>query len=355
MGKVKTRGNGQGTAYKRGKTWQARIVIGWKLVGNPPHSCPIYKTKSGFATKKEAVQYLPELMKAKVIEHKPETFIRDMELWRQQYARRVSASTLSGYVSAFKHFSPVHYKRIDTITAVDLQWCIDNCTKGKRTKQLMKVVAGLVFKYAIDAGQAMKDPSANLYLGDDETTHYEPLTEDELRLIDQSGLEYSDYIVALCYLGHRPSELWAFKKTDYHRDGDTHYLVGGIKTDAGKNRAVTIPPKVLPIIERRLSTPGTDLLFPRVDRNKDGEFTGYSQMPERYFNKYIWKPMMDKLGIVGKVPYATRHTYANKMKAVSGDEKDKAGLMGHASYETTRKHYQTSTLADKKAITDQIK
>ena len=64
---------------------------------------------------------------------------------------------------------------------------------------------------------------------------------------------------------------------------------------------------------------------------------------------------MEKLGIVGKVPYATRHTYANKIKAVVGDEKDKAGLMGHASYDTTRKHYQTTSLPEAKAITDQIK
>ena len=193
-----------------------------------------------------------------------------------------------------------------------------------------------------------------MYVGDDETTHYEPLTEDELLRIEQSGLEYSDYIVAMCYLGYRPTELWTLKKTDYHADGDTHYLVGGIKTEAGRNRAVTIPPRIQSIIDRRLSAIGTDILFPRVDRDKSGEFAGYSVMPERYFNRYIWKPMMDRLGITGKVPYAARHTYANKMKRATGDEKDKAGLMGHASYETTRKHYQSTTLAEKKAITDQF-
>ena len=352
---ARKRGNGQGAAYKRGNYWEARVVIGWKIGGEPPHKIPVYKTKGGFATKKEAVNYLPELLKVKIIEHKPESFTADKDHWKEQYQKRVSAKTMEGYLGAFKYFAPIHYKLVDTITAVDLQKCIDDCPKGKRTKQLMKVVAGLVFKYAMDANQIMKDPSENLYLGDEETTHYEPLTEEELRTIEQSGLDYSDYVVAMCYLGHRPTEFWAFKKKDYHKEGDTHYLVGGIKTDAGKDRAVTIPPKVLPIIQHRLSVVGTDLLFPRIDHNRKGEFTGYSQMPERYFNKYIWKPMMEKLGIVGKVPYAARHTYANKMKNVSGDEKDKAGLMGHASYETTRKHYQTTTLAEKKAITDQIK
>ena len=28
--KPKTRGNGQGTAYKVGRTWQAEVVIGWR-------------------------------------------------------------------------------------------------------------------------------------------------------------------------------------------------------------------------------------------------------------------------------------------------------------------------------------
>ena len=52
--------------------------------------------------------------------------------------------------------------------------------------------------------------------------------------------------------------------------------------------------------------------------------------------------------------FAKTRCYANKMKKAAGDEKDKAGLMGHASYETTRKHYQSTNLEEKKAITDQL-
>ena len=352
--KTKSRGNGQGTAYRRGKYWEARIVIGWKIGGDPPHKIPVYKTKGGFSTKKEAVNYLPELLKTTIIEHKPETFFTNFNLWKEQYRERISEKSMGGYASAFKHFAPIHYKRVDTISAADLQQCITACKAGKRTKQMMKLVASHVFKYAIDANQISKDPSAHLYTGNDATTHYAPLTEEELQLIENSGLEYSDYIVALCYLGHRPTEFWNFKKSDYHVDGDTHYLVGGIKTDAGKDRIVTIPPKVLPIIQHRMSVIGTDLLFPRIAKDNRGQFKGYAVMQEKYFSQKIWKKIAAELGIVGKVPYATRHTYANKMKRVSGDEKDKAGLMGHASYETTRKHYQSTTLAEKKAITDQF-
>ena len=352
------RPNGTGNVYPRNNTWTARVVDHYErvIVDGKKKLRPVWKTKGGFKTKRDAINYLPVLSQAPFKEHKPQLFLCDYDLWQSLYETRVSGKTMEGYKAAFQHFATLYQYKVDQISTVDLQHCLDNCGKGKRTKQLMKVIAGLVFKYAIDDNQLAKNPAENLYIGDDETTHYAPLTDKELEKIELSGLPYSDYIVAMCYLGHRPAEFFAFRKSDYHRDGEMHYITGGVKTEAGKHRSVTIPPKILPIIQKRLKVEGTDLLFPRYDLKRDGKLAGtLSQMPVRHFNKFVWHPMMEKLGIVGKVPYATRHTYANKMKAVAGDEKDKAALMGHASYDTTRKHYQTTSLPEAKAITDQIK
>ena len=60
--KTKSRGNGTGTAFKRGDTYTARIVVGWKIGGDPPHKLPVYKSKGGFKTKKEAHNYCSSLM-----------------------------------------------------------------------------------------------------------------------------------------------------------------------------------------------------------------------------------------------------------------------------------------------------
>lgn len=351
------RPNGTGNVYKRGNTWTARVVDHYEPADNKAGLKPVWKTKGGFEKKKDAMNYLSDLIEKKRVKHPPKTFLDNFKSWSASYADRVSAKTMEGYASVFNiHFKPLHYTKIDMISAVDLQNCIDNCSKGRRTKDLMKVTAGLVFKYAIDDDQIYKNNAANLYTGDEETTHYEPLTEEELKRISESGLPYADYVVALCYLGHRPTEFFNFKKSDYYTENNVHYIAGGIKTEAGKTRVVTIPVSVQPIVERCLAIDGTDLLFPHIDLDRKGKPTGtYSAMPTRYFNKFIWHPMMDKLGIVGKVPYATRHTYSNKIKKTSGADKDKAELMGHASYETTKKHYQSSTLSDLKAITDQIK
>lgn len=350
------RPNGTGSVSKRKdrNTWEARVVDHYERTADG-RLRPAWKTKGGFTTKRDAINYLPTLIASTPHrhDHPVMSFLENYERWVAMYASRVSAKTVEGYSGAFKHYGPLHHVKVDKISATDLQACIDKCPAGKRTKQLMKVVANLVFKYCIDDNQTAKNPAANLYIGDDETTHYDPLTEEELSRIASCGLPYSDYVVAMCYLGHRPAEFFGFRKSAYHEQDGIAFIAGGIKTKAGRERAVTIPPKVMPIIQRQLSLEDTDLLFPRIRQDKDGN-PQYDQMPVRYFNKYVWQPLMAQLGIVGKVPYACRHTFANKIKRVSGDEKDKAGLMGHASYETTREHYQTTTLAEKQAITNQM-
>ena len=54
------------------------------------------------------------------------------------------------------------------------------------------------------------------------------------------------------------------------------------------------------------------------------------------------------------VPYSCRHTFSNLLKDVSGSDKDKADLMGHQDYQTTKRMYQSAEILAKKAITDKL-
>lgn len=347
--------NGQGTAFKRGSTWTVRVTIGWEK-SEDGHLIQKYRTKGGFRSKKAALQYAPILARTET--KQTDTLDKIYQRWETQYSSRVGDSTLSGYRAAYKHFKSLHLVKVDKITANMLQSCIDSCPAGKRTKQQMKVIAGLLMKYAMDDDQILKNPAANLYTGNDPTTTREPITDKELEVIRShfDDEEYAPYVYALCYLGFRPTEFLSLKKEQYHIEDGAKYLVAGEKTEAGINRMVTIPPVIVDIIDSRMKVEGTDLLFPRRDKNRKNEYTGtYSQMSEAYFREYVFKPMMERLGIEGKVPYSTRHTYADKIKNVEGSDKDKAALMGHADYSTTQKHYQSTNLLDRKNITDQLK
>lgn len=362
MAKAKSRGNGQGCAYQRPgqRTWTVEVVVGWRFP-NEDHTKkkrPVRKTKGGFRTKKEALDYVDKL------QHSGSKRVRmSMEdvwkAWEKHYAPRVSESTMDIYYYAYKHFAPLHGVYMDLITAKDLQQCMDNCDSGKRTHENMRCVANLLWKYAIDTNVIDRNVAANLFIGHGVSVQREPLTEHEEAIIKNAiGKErYAEYIYCLCWLGYRPGEMLQLRKDQLFcakvktKDEELNvwYFVNGKKTEAGRDRVVVVPDEILPIILDRLFIPGTDLVFPQYqfNRKKVPGLERFKLMEHEYLNKHIFKPMMSKLGIAsGKVPYSARHSYADKLKRASGSEKDKAALIGHSNYLFTQDKYQSSHMKD---------
>ena len=347
MTRTKSRGNGQGTAYRRGKTWEAQVIIGYRPSPDPSKQpIPIKRRKSGFPTKAAAIAACAGLRTAS---ERPDRVTMEQLYsdWEKAYRGRVGASTMVCYLSAFKHFSALHSTYVDLITARDLQECMDACPSGKRTHQNMRCIARLLWAYALDAEYVHKDITANLYTGKGGSKQREPITETELEVIRAAipSEPYAAYVYALCYLGFRPGEFLKLKKADLHTEAGVVYLVGGGKTEAGRDRRVPVPPQISDIIARRMEIPG-ELLFPKLDGRP---------MSDEYFNKHVFKPLMARLGIAaGKSPYSARHTYADKLKAVAGDDHAKAALIGHTDYNFTRSAYQSTGINELAAITDSL-
>lgn len=361
---MRTRGNKQGSVFYRKdrKCWIAQITIGWK----PPtkeggHLIPIKKTISGFKAKKEALKALDRLLNGETYEDDKSSLDEVFQSWKKYYESRVTYKTLKGYEQAYNYFSELKYRRINTITAAELQSCMDKCPKGKRTHQMMKVVAGLIWGYALDLNKVKKDITANLYIGKHETKPREPLTSDDIKKIKESigKIRYADYIYCLCYLGFRPGEFLEIKKNQVIKEiidnEEVYYIVEGKKTQAGINRKVVVPRQVLPIIQERLEVEGTDYLFPfYYFRRNSQELRELRKMTVNYFDEKVFKTIATTLHIEGKVPYSARHAYADKLKKAQGDERDKAALIGHSDYSFTRRQYQSSPLEDLKVVTDSI-
>lgn len=370
----KSRGNGQGTAYQRPgeKTWTVEVVVGSRYpngdITKPKR--PVRKKKGGFRTKREALEYAP------VLKGETQTAVRmtleDVYIaWKPAYQKRIDPSTMACYVSAYKHFSPLHGVYIDQITPEQLQECMDKCPAGKRTHQNMRTTAGLLWHYAIDRNATDKDITKNLYTGKGTSVQREPLTPSEEETVRQAiGKErYAEYVYCLCYLGFRPGELLELKKSQLFcanlaekpedEDIPVWYFKNGKKTDAGRDRIVVIHDRILPYILERAYIPGTDLIFPRYSFAKVSKkrpvapLLGFIQMSDEYFRESIFKPMMQRLKIAeGKVPYGARHTFANKLKRASGADRDKAAMIGHSNYLFTQSAYQSSDLADLKKIVE---
>ena len=367
---VKARGNGQGTVYRRGNTWTACVTVGWMLPEDPTKpKIPVRKTKGGFKTKKEAINYCPNLI-SQIVQMRKMTMQECWNEWSSMYESRIIPSTMGCYKAAYLHFSPLHGTYMDLISADDLQKCMDDCKAGHRTHQNMKCIAGLLWGYAFDHNAVHKDITDNLYIGKGSSVQREAIAEHEVKAIKESigKYRYAEYVYCLCYLGFRPGEMLELKKEMLHctmlhddkedTDLPIWFFVNGKKTPAGKDRVVIVPDQILEIVLSRLFVPGTDYIFPMYcfSRKEDNPFQGFKLMRHDYFNKHVFKPLMATLGFSDKlVPYCARHTYADMLKNAAGSDKDKAALIGHSQYMFTQDKYQSTYLADLKTIVDSFK
>lgn len=351
--KTKTRGNGQGTAYQRGKTWTAKVIIRWEHIENEDGSetqRARSKTKGGFKSKTEALRYCEEMLKSPTKVESGITFAQIYEKWLSFYSDRIKSTTLAGYKAAFKHFAAIQHYRMNTLTADDIQRCIDECPNGRSSKDDMKTVCSLVFKYAMQQGIVDMNQAQFLFVGKEKKGTRPAFTSEELEKIKKAinQYPYADYVYFLCYTGFRPNEFLSLKKTAYHEkeiNGQKFpYLIAGFKTKAGTDRIVTISPKVQEILKTQMNS-DSEYIFPNKSNG--------SLMTDEYFREKCFFPLMESLKIENRVPYSCRHTFANLLKKVYGADTDKAELIGHADASMT-KYYQSADYDSMKAITDSL-
>lgn len=364
--RVKTRGNGTGCAYysKKYRYWIAQVITGWvEPEDKTKQLIPVKKTKGGFKRREDALAYCQQLK-----DQRPDpsaiTLKEIFDQWETWYAPRIDPSTMAGYRAAFAYYGSLYTRRIVEITAGDLQECMDACPRGKRTHQNMKVVAGLVWKYAKDKHIVSQVESENLFTGRGTSKKREALTDIEVEKIRKAigSTRYAEYIYCLCYLGYRPGEMLELRKDQCVEHDGRLFLIEGKKTDAGRNRTVPVHQKIETIVRSRLMVPGTDLIFPQYVFSRASKerpvpvLITFKEMSDNYLREEVFKPLMASLGVAaGKVPYGARHTFSNKLKAAAGDDVDKAALMGHSKYTFTQTNYQSTSENELLAVMDSIR
>lgn len=312
----RTRANGQGSVYKlpNGK-WRAEKTLRYEPIeGTDPVRCRrIYVTRSDFTRKVDALDYLPILgteadtrrtKQSKLPNQPPDKTLITLkelyDLWQPTWQK--SRSTMNCYAAGFAVFKDVWNVRMKDQDIDDLQECIDSCGKGKRTRANARTALGLVYKYGMPRGYVPSNAAGKpnlaefLRVGEGETTHKEGLSVEELQTVREnvSKVAYADYILCHCYLGFRPSAFVALRTEDYNRT--ERAFVGGIKTEAGIDRTVTVSPKILPVVEELVGSSQKGYVF--ADKE-----TGNPLSIRKY--REIFYETLDALGIqrAGEPPH----------------------------------------------------
>ena len=345
----KKRGNGQGTIIElpNGK-YQAVVTLGYYTdEDGKRHRRTRRQT---FARKKDAVAAVPDLLNAKPAEKKRITMKELYDRWLPTH--RAGKSTLDCYKAAIRYFSPLWHVPIADIDLDDLQECLDDCPHGKRTRQNMKAVCGLVYKYGIPRKVIPENLNLAQFLivEGEASARRASFTDAEIEAIKKAcgKIPHAEEVYILIYTGFRPSEYLSLTADSY--DSALQTLTGGAKTEAGKERIVTLSPKIAPLVAALAASGGYMIKDPS---GKPWTLKGWTDA--------VFYPVLEAAGVSNPVenkrhkytPHSCRHTFATLMKRVDGADKDKQELIGHASAEMLR-YYQDVEIADLRRITDAI-
>lgn len=345
----KKRGNGQGTVLElpNGK-YKTVVTLGYYTGEDGKRH---RRTRSRvFARKKDAVAAVPELLNAKPAEKKRMTFKELYDRWLPTH--RAGKSTIDCYKAAIKYFAPLWHVPVADIDLDDLQECLDECPHGKRTRQNMKAVCGLVYKYGIPRKVIPENLNLAQFLivEGEGTARRASFTDEEIEAIKKAceKIPHAEEVYILIYTGFRPSEYLSLTADSY--DNALQTLTGGSKTAAGRDRVVTLSPKIAPLVAALAASGGPLVKDPS---GKPWTLKGWTED--------VFYPVLEAAGVDNPVedrrhkytPHSCRHTFATLMKRVDGADKDKQELIGHASAEMLR-YYQDVEIADLKRITDAI-
>ena len=177
-----------------------------------------------FEKRKDAAAAIPRLLESPKRETKAGmTFKQLYDAWLPTH--RAGKDTMNCYRAAVKYFSPVWPLRIAEIDVDDLQECVDDCPHGKRTKENMKALCGLMYKYGIPRHVIPENLNLAPFLivSGDGAAHREAFTETQIEKIRLSvgKVDHAEDIYCMIYTGFRPSEFLELTAESYDKDAQT--------------------------------------------------------------------------------------------------------------------------------------
>lgn len=298
--RTKSRGNGQGTVYKRGKTYTAVYVAGWRWDMTDP-SRPVKRrvtrTKGGFSTAAKARAYLPTLME----ESTPPSIVTLHHLW-QVYSTnamtKLSRDKQVAYEIAYRRLSEISSLDITTLDIGTLQATVSKNTSTYYPARDMKTVLSHLYKMAATQ-ETVKTNLADY----------------------AQGNWWTGYILLMICTGMMPGEL--MKVTKDMIDFENHVIIGaGLKTKKRKTVPLVMSDVIEPVVAHLIEQTSCEKLI-RI--NKDNFYK-------------IYYETLARCGCRKLTPYSCRHTTATALTLQKIPLSIVQEVMRHSKSTTTQRY-----------------
>lgn len=314
--KALKRANGTGTVYKvsgrRRKPWAAaknKVIIGY------------------YEKKTEALDALERLNGKSISDRYNMTFSEVFDEWKVEHYKTIGKSAIITYNAAYKIFGPLYNRKFRDLRTADFQGIIDNyiSSKSHSTLNKYKQLLTQMSTWAMREEVCSTNFARFIAIPEQEKKEKAIFTDEDIQKLEDDGSEPAMIVLMLLATGMRIGELFSLPLANYYGD----YVIGGEKTDAGRNRVIPIRPEGQQYFAYFAERATGDLLLSGYSGNNDID----SYRKREYYS------LLKKLGIQRKTPHATRHTYATRAVKEGLAPEVLQRVLGHADYATTANVY----------------
>lgn len=298
-----------------------RITTGWTDEGKQIFKYVSYHEKKTDARKAlDAYNVNPYDLDASKI-----TLEEIYQRWSEGAYPSLSDSSVKTYKSAYKHVGVLLKTPFKDIRTISLQSVVDS-VESPSMARMTKILFQKLYTYALENDIVEKDYSQYIKLEKKkDTKEKSPFSPAEIQVMwDKVGtVDYADLVVILLYTGMRIGELLDMKIDNIHLD--ERYMVGGNKTENGKDRTIPLHKKIVPLIKARMESSRNGHLF----ENTLGKKLTYALFMSKY-----WGALLAHVE-PGHTPHDTRHTFVSRMDSLGVNRVTIKKIVGHSSKDVT--------------------
>ena len=322
------------------KPFRAMVTVGKTPEGRP--ICKTLKPEGYFETYRAAYTALIKYNENPYDVEKDITMEELYKIWSEKYYATILPQTTGQFKAAWNQCGSIYPMKVRDVRIRHLRECIEQIPKNT-IKRLAKITFNKMFDYAVEYELTDKNYSRLFGLGKEidkdmaaNRKQHLSFTDDEMQTLWEN---ITDRIVAMivvqCYTGFRPSELLSIRLENINLEERT--IVGGCKTEAGKNRIVPIHSAILDLVEQKYNE--------AIERKSEWLFGMYykTKGPEQmlymtYFNYF--KRTIANLGLNPEHrPHDPRKQFATMAKKYNVDEYAIKLIMGHQITDITESIY----------------
>lgn len=333
--------NGFGSVVKlsgnRRKPYAARLTLGWKNGKQQRKYIGYYKTK------KEAIMALAEYHHHGYnLDSYKLTLGEVYDRWIKRLESKASKNVLSSHQMAYSRFGKMEDVPLINLKADQLQDWMDGIDLKPGSKRRIKSTMIQLFKYAIMNDIVHTNYAEHIEITEKTEKVGKVFTDEEIQIlwnnIDNSTVQW---IIILLYTGMRIGELLSLTSDTIYLD--EHYMVGGSKTEAGKDRIIPLHESIVPLVEKQLGN-----ARPLI-RDEKGRKMSYQKALK------LFKATMVELDLYDHNPHDTRKTAVSIMHGANIPMETIRIIVGHSGKGITETVYLHKTPQELVEAINQIK